>query len=481
MSSAGGAPAPADKASQIAHALGLDPTLPLSELLLAASRRTGSTLGSQLTDTQMREAESLVLRQQQQLQQDQRAAPQLSAEVASRLKLATPGASSISASTICRSCMKRAPKLCWANGRCQRAASMRFSRRSGTGTTALDAREEADLQRVGGLGAHNCGDITRLGFRTLGARIELCAEDVFCGHWTMQLAAQSRAVGGVHFVVAACCIVSVAPVTGELTLLHLTRAIAATIDVAIELIIRNRNRDTPRRTAHIKCWYCNSTDANSPAWSLQKSNSNMVILTAIRSASFPRRTWHTARQHPFATTYMDLRPLDPALIGRSRPLGPARMHLLVPSPDARRVFERSYLHINKRLPLQREQQKSTTTTQSENHTRIVETAKESCQHHCISSSASVCADTKRSSNRGVPRGRKLSRPDPPSSAGAPFPLARIHPDCSTFLPCSHSSTLLHLFTSLARIHPHIHPQCSTFLPPWLTFIRSAPCSLRLSL
>ena len=112
MSSAAGAAALADEASQIAHALGLYPSFPLSELLLAASRRTGSTLGSQLTDTQMREAESLVSQQQQQRRRDQRAPPQFSAEVASRLKLATPGASSISASTICRSCMKRAPKLC---------------------------------------------------------------------------------------------------------------------------------------------------------------------------------------------------------------------------------------------------------------------------------------------------------------------------------------------------------------------------------
>ena len=73
----------------------------------------------------------------------------------------------------------------------------------GHGHDALDAREEDDLQRVGGLGAHNYGDITRLGFRTLGARIELCAEDVFmdCGSGTGRTVLQAARDFGVQSVI----------------------------------------------------------------------------------------------------------------------------------------------------------------------------------------------------------------------------------------------------------------------------------------
>ena len=119
MSSSVAGAALADKASQIAAALGLDPSLPLSELLEAASRRTGLAVGSTLTDKQMKEAEMLLSGVQQQQSQPpppkaHKNAPTFSAEVASRLKLPMPpqhqyssSSSSSSMSTICRSCMKR--------------------------------------------------------------------------------------------------------------------------------------------------------------------------------------------------------------------------------------------------------------------------------------------------------------------------------------------------------------------------------------
>jgi SAM-dependent methyltransferase len=197
MSSSVAGAALADKASQIAAALGLDPSLPLIELLEAASRRTGRAVGSTLTDKQMKEAEMLLSGVQQQQSQPpppkaHKNAPTFSAEVASRLKLPMPpqhqyssSSSSSSMSTICRSCMKRAPRLCSANGCCQRCLD-EIHQADRQGHDALHALEEAALQQVGGDGAHHYGDMTRLGFRTLGARIELCADDVFvdCGSGT---------------------------------------------------------------------------------------------------------------------------------------------------------------------------------------------------------------------------------------------------------------------------------------------------------
>ena len=55
------------------------------------------------------------------------------------------------------------------------------------------------MQRVGGQGAHNYGDITRLGFRTLGARIELCSSDIFvdCGSGTGRVVLQAAREYGV--------------------------------------------------------------------------------------------------------------------------------------------------------------------------------------------------------------------------------------------------------------------------------------------
>ena len=82
--------------------------------------------------------------------------------------------------------------------------------------------------------------------------------------------------------------------------------------------------------------------------------------SALAQVLFNTQLLHHTRQDILkksARHNMELRPFDSALIGRSCPLGLARAHLLVPSPDARRVFESSLTH-NKQLLLRREQQNS---------------------------------------------------------------------------------------------------------------------------
>ena len=165
----------AQKKAFIARELGLDPSMPLAELMAAASKATGMTT-PKMNKSQLGEAEGLI--------------------AASRPKAAeTRDAPSMP----CKSCGQHAKQLSVANGCCARCL-FQVSHFQNLGHQATSQGDEAELARLGGSQAHTYGEVTTIGFRQLCARMELSTSDVFVdlGSGTGQLVQQAAREYGVR-------------------------------------------------------------------------------------------------------------------------------------------------------------------------------------------------------------------------------------------------------------------------------------------
>lgn len=184
----------AQKAQFIASELGLDPNLPLAELLQAAARKTGMAM-PKVTGKQVMEAEGLMA-----AAQPQPPGPKSARKGKARQGAATEQASEAAdAAHKCRSCGQLSRQLCAANGCCSRCVyEIAHFERLGHG--ALSKSDESALERAGGPTAHTYGEMTPLGFRQLAARLGLSSTDVFvdCGSGTGRLVLQAAKEYGVR-------------------------------------------------------------------------------------------------------------------------------------------------------------------------------------------------------------------------------------------------------------------------------------------
>ena len=149
----------ADKAALLARSLGLDTSLPLGELIARANAATGSKMGEHVNSNQMREAEALV---------------------ATAHKRPAPAASppSLVSAVACVACGRPTTRACSANGCCGHCIA-EVHRAEVVGHQCVDKAEEAQVDAVGGAGAHGYGEVTVVGVRQLAARLALSAADVF--------------------------------------------------------------------------------------------------------------------------------------------------------------------------------------------------------------------------------------------------------------------------------------------------------------
>ena len=171
----------AQKKMMIANGLGLDPNLPLSELMAAASKKMGIST-SHLDKAELQNADGLVAA----------AAP------TTRVPPTALGQTS-SAATACLSCGQMVAQVCAVNGCCTRCLYqvLHFDQ---IGHKATSATDEAALHKAGGPRAFTYGEITTLGFRRLCARLKLRDDDVFadCGSGTGRIVVQAVTEFGVR-------------------------------------------------------------------------------------------------------------------------------------------------------------------------------------------------------------------------------------------------------------------------------------------
>ena len=172
----------AQKAQFIARELGLDPDLPISDLLAAASKRIGVAAPSH-SKAELSNADAL-----------------MSAARSRPPAIAAPrsggggggGDTGRRAATKCSSCQNLVEHVCSANGCCARCL-FEIQHFEKLGHDALSEEDAAELARAGGPTAFTYGELTTLGFRQLAAHIKLCSKDVFvdCGSGTGRLVRQA--------------------------------------------------------------------------------------------------------------------------------------------------------------------------------------------------------------------------------------------------------------------------------------------------
>ena len=191
----------AQKAAFIASHLGLDPSLPLSELLAAASKATGMAMNH--SKQELQEADGLITAAQSgdhgKVQAPAAAGRQQKPSGGKKKKKdAAASAAAAASSTTCRSCGKAAAQICRANGCCARCI-YEVGHFMHVGN-AMSKSDETELASSGGAHAHTYGEMTRLGFRQLARRVELSPKDVFvdCGSGTGRLVLQAATEYGVR-------------------------------------------------------------------------------------------------------------------------------------------------------------------------------------------------------------------------------------------------------------------------------------------
>lgn len=168
----------AQKATFIANQLGLDPSLPLSELMAAASKRMG--VATHVSNAELKQADGLIA-------QARSAAP-TSVEPDRRIPRPAP----------CSSCGDMAARRCAVNGCCSKCL-FEVSHFERLGHNAMCDSDQARLAEAGGARAFSYGEVTTLGFRQLATRMALTPADSFvdCGSGTGRLVMQAHKEFGV--------------------------------------------------------------------------------------------------------------------------------------------------------------------------------------------------------------------------------------------------------------------------------------------
>lgn len=168
----------AQKATFIANQLGLDPSLPLSELMAAASKRMG--VATHVSNAELKQADGLIA-------QARSAAP-TSDEPDRRIPRPAP----------CSSCGDMAARRCAVNGCCSKCL-FEVSHFERLGHNAMCDSDQARLAEAGGARAFSYGEVTTLGFRQLATRMALTPADSFvdCGSGTGRLVMQAHKEFGV--------------------------------------------------------------------------------------------------------------------------------------------------------------------------------------------------------------------------------------------------------------------------------------------
>lgn len=171
----------AQKAAFIANGLGLDPTLPVADLMAAASKKMGMTnAAANLSASEMKVADGLIAAEhaRQNTAQNSQRAPQ--SELARNVR------------ATCLCCGQTVAHTCSLNGCCAKC-NFQTSHFERLGQNALSTLDTTALTRAGGPQASTYGEVTALAFRRLCTRMALSASDVFvdCGSGTGRLVTQA--------------------------------------------------------------------------------------------------------------------------------------------------------------------------------------------------------------------------------------------------------------------------------------------------